>query len=288
MHREGIILMTIQEMQNRKTELGYTNEQIAKLSGLPLGTVQKIFAGTTKAPRRATILALEKLLGKKSAPDSFADSTERSGAPADGYPESSDLPSDILKENSAVYSAAEPLHTLEDYLALPDERRVELIDGVFYDMASPMKIHQAILLRLATMLTPCVDAHPECELFMAPSDVVLDNDAYTVVQPDLYIVCNEKDFNKLRFYGAPDFITEILSPSSRYNDQFRKLSKYRLAGVREYWIIDPEKLKITVYDLEHEELPETYTFSDTVPVLISDGECAVDFSKILEKIRRYL
>ena len=288
MHREGIILMTIQEMQNRKTELGYTNEQIAQLAGLPLGTVQKIFAGTTKAPRRATILALEKLLEDSSAQTPSSVFT-KGGSTSDGsYPLSSAVPSPVLKDGSTAYSAAKPLHTLEDYLALPDERRVELIDGVFYDMASPTHLHQAVLLRLAIELAPYADSHPEYELFIAPSDVVLDNDNYTVVQPDLYIVCNEKDCNKLRFYGAPDFIIEILSSSSRYHDQFRKLNKYRLAGVREYWIIDPEKLKITVYDLEHEELPETYTFSDTVLVLISGGECAVGFSGILEKIRRYL
>ena len=69
---------------------------------------------------------------------------------------------------------------------------------------------------------------------------------------------------------------------------FRKLNKYRFAGVREYWIIDPEVLKILVYDLEHEKIPEQYSFEDTVPVLISGGTCSIDFKKILERIRRYL
>ena len=275
--------MTIAEMQNRKKELGYTNEQVAQLSGLPLGTVQKIFAGATKAPRRATILALERLLG-----ESGDTALSRPAKNPPGHEPFAQAPRYAVRESSALYSPENPLHTLEEYLALPDERRVELIDGEFYDMASPARIHQAILSRLLMELMPYADNHPDCELFVAPSDVVLDNDEYTVVQPDLYIVCRETTFNKLRFYGAPDFIIEILSPSGRYHDQFRKLNKYRLAGVREYWIIDPEKLKITVYDLEHEELPETYTFSDTIPVLISNGECSVDFSKIYEKIKRYL
>ena len=273
--------MTISTMQERKKELGYTNEQIAQLSGLPLGTVQKIFAGTTKAPRRSTILALEAVLSKpQNVP--YPDA-------APSYPAGEQSSrADSVKERSALYASEKPHHTIEEYLALPDDQRVELIDGVFYDMSSPARIHQSILLHLANELMPCVDSHPECELFIAPSDVVLDNDDCTVVQPDLYIICNEKNFNRLRFYGAPDFIIEILSPSTRYHDQFRKLNKYRLAGVREYWIIDPEKLKIAVYDLEHDELPETYTFSDSVSVLISNGECSVDFSKIYEKIKHYL
>ena len=274
--------MTITEMQERKKELGYTNEQVAQLSGLPLGTVQKIFAGTTKSPRRSTVVALESVLSVSH------DSAQNISYMQPRYPESAPSLAGSVKEGDALYAPAGLLHTIEEYLALPDDRRVELIDGVFYDMPSPTHLHQAILLRLVFELMPCVDGHPECELFIAPSDVVLDNDAYTIVQPDLYIICNKDNTNKHRFYGAPDFVIEILSPSNRYHDQFRKLNKYRLAGVREYWIIDPEKLKITVYDLEHDELPQTYTFSDTVSILISGGECSVDFSKIYEKIKRYL
>lgn len=179
-------------------------------------------------------------------------------------------------------------YIIEDYYALPDDRRVELIDGWIYDMAAPSRIHQTVLIQLAAQFVSCLKEHPECLLQIAPSDVRLDNDRWTMVQPDLFIVCNSQDNDPQRTNGAPDFIIEILSPSNRYHDMFRKLNKYRLAHVREYWIIDPEKQRITVYDFEHDELQMTYTFGDTVPIGISKGECEVDFSEIYDKVKKYL
>ena len=276
--------MTVQEMKERKRELGYTNEMLAAQSGVPLGTVQKVFAGTTKAPRRETLLALEKALfqepEKKSCkypmaePDAMAVHEEAVACMAD-YP-------------GAPGDPRQGTYTLDDYYALPDERRVELIDGVIYDMSCPLRVHQAILGQLHLQLAPCVEAHPECELFFAPADVRLDNDNRTMVQPDLYIVCGKEETDKRRLNGAPDFVIEILSPSNRAHDMIRKLNKYHNAGVREDWIVDPEKLRVMVYDFTEDIYVKLYTFEDTIPVLISQGESSVDFRRILEKVRKYL
>ena len=165
---------------------------------------------------------------------------------------------------------------------------MELIDGVIYDMSCPLRVHQAILGQLHLQLAPCVEEHPECELFFAPADVRLDNDNRTMVQPDLYIVCGKEETDKRRLNGAPDFVIEILSPSNRAHDMIRKLNKYHNAGVREYWIVDPEKLRVMVYDFTEDIYVKLYSFEDTIPVLISQGECSVDFRKILEKVRKYL
>lgn len=272
-------MMTIEQMRSRKNELGLTNEALAEKSGLPLGTVQKVLAGITKTPRYRTLQKLEEALFGRPAGASdtysyFADSDE-------------DNHTDCVKEPPLAYTAEKRLYTLEDYYALPDERRVELIDGVFYDMASPGRLHQAILGQLYLQFTPCVEKHPECELFFAPADVCLDNDDYTMVQPDLYINCTQKDDDKRRLNGAPDLAVEILSPSSRTHDMFRKLSKYRFAGVREYWIIDPEKQRVIVYVFERDDTPVIYTFHDTVPVGISEGDCSIDFEKIFQKVEKY-
>lgn len=265
--------MTLEALKDRKKELGYTSRMIAEQSGVPLSTVQKIFAGLTRSPHTRTLQALEAAL----YPQGYGDCLQ----PA---------PAGMLQEKAAVYRTdpKQGSYTLADYYALPDDRRVELIDGWIYDMAAPGKLHQALLLQLSAQLLPCVDNHPECQLFFAPCDVRLDDDDRTIVQPDVFIVCDDSDNDPRRVNSAPAFIIEVLSPSNRFHDLFRKLNKYRFAGVKEYWIVDPENQQILVYDLLHDSLPEKYTFSDTIPILLSGGECSVNFRKIREKIRRYL
>ena len=276
--------MTIEQMKTRKKELGLTNEMIAKAAGVPLGTVQKIFGGATKAPRRLTIEALEGLLRpgaeielrKSGTGGNRSDHPElKASAAADGR---------RLHEVSAGYSAAprEQLHTIEDYYALPDDQRAELIDGVFYDMGAPSKQHQTILGDLYILFRECKDKHKmPCSVLFAPLDVRLDRDDYTMVQPDLLVFCHDDDPNSIRYEGAPDLLVEILSPSTRMKDMILKLHKYQRAGVREYWIVDPENRKVTVHFFEEENYePVMYGFKDMIPVRISSGECSIDFERV--------
>ena len=180
-------------------------------------------------------------------------------------------------------------YTLDDYYALPDERRVELIDGVIYDMSAPAIIHQKILGELFILFRECMDRHEgNCEVYLSPCDVRLDRDNRTMVQPDLLVVCEEYDIGAKAFDGAPDLTLEILSPSTRSKDMLLKLYKYANAGVREYWIVDPDQQTVLVYDLGHENYyPEKYSFEDSIPILISGSECSIDFSRIMRRIERY-
>ena len=118
----------------------------------------------------------------------------------------------------------------------------------------------------------------------APMDVQLDCDDRTVVQPDILIVCDRKKFKNGRVFGAPDFVVEVLSPSTRKKDIQIKTRKYRNAGVREYWMVDIEKEQIIVYRFEKSDLAAIYTFQDKIPVGIFDDECEVDFAEVAEKI----
>ena len=277
-----------------KTEMGYTNEMIAKEAGVPLGTVQKIFAGITKAPRFGTLRALEDFFLRSPLPEPAEGSPAHLASKAFrqnivGEPFSTASGGSLLREEAPAYGGdpRQGRYTIDDYYALPDDRRAELIDGYLYDMAAPTAVHQLILLQLSFQLYPCIERHPACELMIAPFDVRLDNDDRTMVQPDLMITCKTAQLDKRRFNGAPDLVMEILSPSNRFHDMFRKLNKYRSAGVREYWIVDAERLKVTVYDFERDELPETYSFSETVPVRISEGDCVIDLEKIRKKIAKY-
>ena len=108
-------------------------------------------------------------------------------------------------------------------------------------MSAPAVIHQKILGELHLLFRECTDAHEgECEVYLAPCDVRLDMDNKTMVQPDLLVICKEYDLGAKRFEGAPDLALEILSPSTRSKDMLLKLYKYQNAGVKEYWIVDPD------------------------------------------------
>ena len=113
-------------------------------------------------------------------------------------------------------------------------------------------------------------------------DVQLDCDDRTMVQPDVLVVCDRDKIIKRCIYGAPDFVVEILSPSTKRKDGIIKLSKYISAGVREYWIVDPDKKQVVVYDFQKEDYPVIYGFGGEIPVGIFDGECRIDFAEIYE------
>lgn len=280
--------MTIEQMKARKAELGLTNEMISRAAGVPLGTVQKIFGGATKAPRRLTIQALEGLL-KPGAEKNRGEITpgktvENTGKKENAYPEVMRAKNCSVREAADGYSAAprEQLYTIGDYYALPDDQRMELIDGVFYDMGAPSKQHQSILGDLHILFRECRDKHKmPCSVLFAPLDVRLDRDDYTMVQPDLVVFCHDDDPDSIRYEGAPDLLVEILSPSTRMKDMILKLHKYQRAGVREYWIVDPEHRKVTVHFFEEDTYePVVYGFKDTIPVRISGGECQIDFARV--------
>lgn len=266
--------MTIQEMKQKKKELGYTNEMVSALSGVPLGTVQKVFAGATPHPRYETLQALEK---------AFKDEKYYSKSMGE---EKVQYNADRVSEAVTAYQVKKQgKYTVDDYYALPDERRVELIDGVIYDMGAPTSIHQLIVTEIWKVLREYISEKAgECMPLASPIDVQLDCDDKTMVQPDALVVCDREKVIKRCIYGAPDFIIEILSLSSRKKDMFTKLAKYKEAGVREYWLVDPDKKKVLVYDLEHEELPIVYGFDSKVPVMIFGGECVIDFAEIYEYI----
>lgn len=176
-------------------------------------------------------------------------------------------------------------HTLEDYYALPEERRVELIDGVFYDMASPTSIHQIVIITVTRMIGNYIKQKKgKCILFNSPMDVQLDCDDHTMVQPDVLVVCDREKILDFCIYGAPDFLVEVLSPSSGWKDANLKLAKYRAAGVREYWMVDIDRRKVIVYEFEKSEMPVIYGMEEQVPVGIFDGACRIDFVEVYEKV----
>lgn len=247
--------MTIQEMREKKKEKGYSYAQIAELSGVPLGTVQKIFTGETANPRYDTLLALENLFSEPC----------------------------MVSENQPVYGERKQgSYTLEDYYSLPDEERVELIDGVIFVMEAPTAIHQLIAGEMYRQIANFIyDNDGACIPLISPFDVQLDCDEKTMVQPDVGVLCDRDKLKKKVIYGAPDFVLEVLSPSTRRKDGTIKLSKYCSAGVREYWLIDPDRKKLVVYDFENDQLPAIYGMDNPVPLTIFGGKLEIHFERML-------
>lgn len=164
----------------------------------------------------------------------------------------------LLKEN---------LYTSEDYWNLPEGRRAELIDGRLYDMAPPSRIHQ----KLVSMFVHLIQSHVRnnsgsCEVYPAPFAVNLDAEDRDWVEPDVSVICDKNKLTDRGCTGAPDWIIEIVSPSSRRLDYNIKNALYSESGVREYWIVDPEKERTTVYHYEEDAAPVIFPFTDVIQV----------------------
>lgn len=170
--------------------------------------------------------------------------------------------------------------TIEDYESLPEDTRAEIFDGQIHFMAGPSQTHQTILLELSSALNTYVKKkNGSCKVFPAPFDVKLNDNPLTIVQPDIMIVCDQNKLDGKRCNGAPDFIIEIVSPGNSSDDYVKKLYYYKNYGVREYWIVDPNRRTISVNYFEGDMISVPYTFSSTVKVNIYE-DLYVDFKEI--------
>ncbi|MDY3919538.1 MAG: Uma2 family endonuclease [Candidatus Limivivens sp.] len=175
--------------------------------------------------------------------------------------------------------AQEKIYTLEDIYDLPDGQRAELIDGQIYYMAPPSRMHQEILNYINTEINLYIrKKNGNCKVYPSPFAVFLNEDDRNYVEPDIAVVCDSSKLNDRGCSGAPDWIIEVVSPSSKRMDYFVKLFKYRSAGVREYWIVDSAKNRILVYNFESEDTGD-YTFSDSIKADIYD-DLIIDFSRL--------
>ena len=273
--------MLLNTLKSRKKELGYTNRYIAQLSGVPKSTVDKIFSGQTSAPRRETLNAIKQVLYTRTALPEQVRETET--AYRLDPPEDTGRPAWMTKPDGE--------YTIEDYMNFPEDVRAELIDGYVFIMESPTHRHQHVAAAVYTSIrSHIIRQKSKCVPFIAPSDVIPSTaDNKTIVQPDVFVVCDRSklsDGKKVK--GAPDLVIEVLSPSTRKKDLTLKLNKYIETGVREYWIIDPEKEQILVYLIEKDCEIHLYGFNDQVPVEVSGGELVIDFARIKEEIEFFM
>ena len=171
-------------------------------------------------------------------------------------------------------------YTYTDYCTWDDGERWELIDGVPYAMSpAPSRIHQEISGNLYGQFFNFLRNKP-CKVYSAPFDVRINADAEddTVVQPDLLVVCDHSKLDEKGGKGAPDLVIEILSPSSARHDKFLKFNCYQRAGVREYWMVDPDTKTVQVCILENGKYIAS-VYDDSIPVEALPG-CTIDLKDV--------
>lgn len=171
-------------------------------------------------------------------------------------------------------------YTEEDYYDLPENVRAELMNGQFYYQAAPSRIHQKILNAINNTIYNYIRAKGgSCEVYPAPFAVKLFEDKTTILEPDISVICDPDKLTDRGCSGPPDWVVEIVSPSSVSHDYIRKLQFYAEAGVREYWIVNPMQQKVIVYCLEDEKFDlGFYTFQDKVKSGIFE-ELWIDFGE---------
>ncbi len=188
-------------------------------------------------------------------------------------------------------------YTFADYLTWIDDKRRELINGIIYEMTpAPSVKHQRLAGKLFNIVTNFLTRNKKkCEIFFAPFDVRLpadekakkNEDIYTVVQPDICVICDSSKLDKHGCLGAPDLIIEIISPATAQRDLHEKFHLYEQSGVREYWIVFPNDQILTVYELQTNGKYDdgiTYSYKNKVKVRIFD-DLEIDLQEIFEENR---
>ena len=177
----------------------------------------------------------------------------------------------------------ERLYTYADYCTWEGDERYELIDGVAYAMSpAPTMEHQSIAGNIFGYIWSFLLGKP-CKVFISPFDVRLNGDGdddIDVVQPDVVVVCDRSKLDEKGCNGAPDLAVEVVSPSTAHKDTVKKFRAYQRAGVREFWIVDPDRETIMVHILDAGRYV-TYAYSDddVVPVHVLDG-CTINLPDI--------
>lgn len=182
-------------------------------------------------------------------------------------------------------------YTFADCLTWGENERIEIINGEAVMMAPPSRVHQEISTELVRQLANFLEGK-RCKVYPAPFGVRLfevdgdtPDDVDTMVEPDISVVCDKSKLDDHGCKGAPDLVIEVLSPSSLRHDRLVKLGLYQRAGVREYWIVDPEYKSVQVFTRDGAgslQISEEYGRSDVAKVNILDG-CFVELSKVFSE-----
>jgi Uma2 family endonuclease len=184
------------------------------------------------------------------------------------------------REHGAVYHR---IYTYVDFITWSDDIRVEIVDGEVCPMPPPAIRHQDVALEIAAQIKASFKGTPH-KVYIAPVAVRLfprpDGSDTTVFEPDVVVVKDTANVGENSIAGVPDMLVEVLSPSTARYDRTVKYAFYQKAGVKEYWIVDPDKRQVEAFLLQNGSyVKKTYTRDETVaPVVFPD--CAIDLRAV--------
>lgn len=299
--------MKIDEIRQRKKKLKLTTYQLALLADLPQGTVSKILTGETKNPSYLTIEKIDETLQQEemkarleayttAMKQYFSEHPEDNGNQkkfeeiyrSENNLNDAPIPFAVPKDDTGIYGNL----ALQDYKMtvsqlgkMGESRELQLIDGSVIISQMAGVSHQRMVKKLGRAISDFIDDNNgQCEVFNLGVNVYLNEDEYTLVIPDIAVICNPDQIDEKGIQGAPDWVIEVVSPSTRHIDYHKKLYKYMDAGVREYWIVDMDRQMVSVC-INGEPMQVTiYSFEDVIPVSIYDGKLTIDMQMVSSHI----
>lgn len=180
------------------------------------------------------------------------------------------------------------IYTTADIETLPEGERAELIDGEMFMMASPTLTHHDLFVSLLVEIELYIRKNNgKCRALPAPFGVYIKKDDYNFVEPDISVICDKNKLDEKGCHGAPDWVIEIVSPSSKQMDYLRKAALYHDAGVKEYWIVDSQKEAVTIHDTDCWDAPVCHSFSEQIKVGIYK-DLYIDFPEITKLTKKLM
>ena len=303
--------MNIEDLKKRKKALKLTVADLAYMAELPLSTVSKIMTGETRNPSYVTIEKLDRILYReemRSRVEAYRAAIEKyvrehPDEDFDGrlfekmYKKEHGLsdapipfavPAGLYDSNrtrndrGSLAPYRQELLTVDVFRELGEDRNCELLDGYLIFNNAPGITHQVITQNLGYVIDRYIrDHNGNCRMFNVGVNVRLGDRNDTVLIPDIAVICNPDIIDEYGINGAPDWVIEVVSPSTKKRDYNDKMHKYMSSGVKEYWIVDPEKLRVTTYIEGEPMMAYIYDFEDDIPVYIYDGQLTVSISSLI-------
>ena len=300
LRRKGDDIMTIEELKARKKQLNLSTKDLAYLAELPLSTVSKIFTGETKNPSYLTIEKLDATLNREemlvrvhayeqAMKQYFLEHPEDAGDQnkfeaiyrRENHLNHAPIPYAVSVEEDFDTRGHLALQhgtmTVSELADLGEQKGYQLIDGHMIVAEMAGVLHQRMVRHIGRQIEQFIlDNGGKCEVFDVGVNVFLDEDDLTLVIPDIAVVCNPSMIDDRGIQGAPDWIVEVVSASTRKIDYHKKLHKYMDSGVREYWIVDIDRQMVTVCVNGEPMQISIFNFEQDIPVMIYDKKLLIN------------